>query len=229
MAVLVPEDWWFEGLNDSKKLGPEKCAELSQKLIQDPSLAYIEQFVTSWDLDRMRPNPALYAGYRRLFRGLQCPIKLDGSMDIPGVESIPRADQTIPAVMAASILAKARRDALMTDLHQSFPVYGWDSNKGYGTKQHQTGLSKNGRCVHHRTSYLPDQFLLVGGLVGLTDVLDDPAVEGALVDEPRRAPRGQDVAQAVQIVLVLVHARRARDMHDVELPRTHEYPRSATG
>jgi ribonuclease HII len=64
-----------------------------------------------------------------------------------------KGDDLSASIAAASILAKTHRDALMKGLHLDFPVYGWDKNVGYPTRQHYEGLQKYGYCVHHRKSF----------------------------------------------------------------------------
>ncbi|HRE47307.1 MAG TPA: ribonuclease HII [Aggregatilineales bacterium] len=65
-----------------------------------------------------------------------------------------RADESIPAVAAASIVAKVTRDRIMTDLHQMHSLYGWDRNHGYGTKDHIAALRRYGATEHHRTQFI---------------------------------------------------------------------------
>lgn len=64
-----------------------------------------------------------------------------------------KGDDRSMSIGAASILAKVYRDALMADLHQHFPVYGWNSNVGYPTPGHKAAIAEHGRCMHHRMSF----------------------------------------------------------------------------
>jgi ribonuclease HII len=64
-----------------------------------------------------------------------------------------KADQDVACVAAASVIAKVERDALMTQLHDQFPHYGWASNKGYGAKVHTDAIAAHGLCDFHRKSW----------------------------------------------------------------------------
>jgi ribonuclease HII len=88
---------------------------------------------------------------------------VDGNRFIP-YKKIPhqcfvKGDGRFASIAAASILAKTYRDQWMEKLHQEFPHYGWDRNKGYGTAQHRKAIEKWGLCNYHRKSFrlLPDQ------------------------------------------------------------------------
>ena len=69
------------------------------------------------------------------------------------VHTVVKGDATCASIAAASIIAKVHRDSLMVDLHAEFPEYGWNSNVGYGTKEHRRGLQLAGVSVHHRRSW----------------------------------------------------------------------------
>lgn len=76
------------------------------------------------------------------------------------VKVIPKADNLIPAVSAASIVAKVYRDNWMTELSKEFPQYGFENHVGYGTKEHMNKLKTNGPCSLHRVFYKPIQALM---------------------------------------------------------------------
>jgi ribonuclease HII len=80
---------------------------------------------------------------------------VDGTLNIPGAHCLPKADALVPAVSAASILAKVIRDRAMIDADELYPGYGFAKHKGYGVPQHQAALERLGPCALHRRSYEP--------------------------------------------------------------------------
>lgn len=70
------------------------------------------------------------------------------------IQSIIDADATIDSVILAGIAAKVTRDSLMYDIHAEYPTYGWDHNKGYGTKMHEEAIRAYGTCPYHRTLFV---------------------------------------------------------------------------
>jgi ribonuclease HII len=70
-------------------------------------------------------------------------------------EAIVKGDTKVPAISAASILAKVHRDRWCQEVHQQFPQYGFDQHKGYGTAFHLNALKVYGACLHHRKSFAP--------------------------------------------------------------------------
>jgi ribonuclease HII len=103
---------------------------------------------------------------REAFRRLICQVEadeyvVDGNLclQLPTrygglVRSQCNADETVPAVSAASIVAKVFRDTLMGELHRAHPMYGWSSNAGYGTREHVSALQCHGPCQHHRRDFV---------------------------------------------------------------------------
>ena len=83
-------------------------------------------------------------------------------LDIP-VNAIVRGDDTVPAISAASILAKVARDQAMLDYHRCYPDYGFDIHKGYLTKLHLEALLRHGPCPIHRKTYAPVRALIESG------------------------------------------------------------------
>ncbi len=86
-------------------------------------------------------------------------VLVDGNKEIPGIKlnqiSYLKGDQKIFSISIASIYAKVVRDKLMDDYHREFPDYGFNSNRGYGTKKHLTALMEKGPCLIHRRSFAP--------------------------------------------------------------------------
>ncbi len=80
--------------------------------------------------------------------------RLPPELPVPA-RAIVRGDATVPAISAASILAKVARDAHMIALHEAFPHYGFDRHKGYPTAEHFAALERHGPCPHHRRTFSP--------------------------------------------------------------------------
>lgn len=167
-GVRAPKDWTLKGLNDSKKLSAKKreslCLELL-KLIDNKIIAWHLAERSNEYIDQVGVYLALKEAHVEVFHALyqeDCLIITDGNLkfDKLGVDaydkqSVIKADNKFPTVMAASILAKTYRDGKMHALHHIYPMYGWDSNVGYGSKVHKNALEKYGPCPLHRFSYAP--------------------------------------------------------------------------
>lgn len=169
-----------DGLTDSKKISATKRHAIEQELITAQLEGWLDFEAATSAVDVIDDIGILKANFlamaeatNRLAARLlsQDPLGLsqkgacqiamvsvDGNLlpelDFPA-EPIIKGDGRILSIAAASIIAKQTRDAIMADLHKSFPFYGWDSNQGYGTKAHQEGLDNHGVCEHHRTSFAP--------------------------------------------------------------------------
>lgn len=159
-VVAVPPDWQLKGLRDSKKLSPEKREALDPEIVPH---VVLEAFLSAADIDKRGAYEALrflhesaISEASRLFPG--CPVILDGNQKVRGAICIPKADNLVPAVSAASVHAKVFRDRWMAkDIHERFPDYGFDQNKGYGTKHHYRALGVKGICDEHRRTFLKFQ------------------------------------------------------------------------
>lgn len=92
---------------------------------------------------------------------LSAPLTLDclgifgdcGDLELPPVRTVIKGDGSVPAIAAASIVAKVARDETMIALAEAHPHYGWESNVGYGTVKHRQGITELGPCIHHRRSF----------------------------------------------------------------------------
>jgi ribonuclease HII len=170
-GVRAPKDWAIEGLADSKKLkasSEKKLYEMRDKLnvlIESGEITWHLAERSNVQIDKMTPALALKSAYVEVFNTLYADdnhIISDGILNFTGLgvehmsmESMVKADTKIPAVMAASILAKTYRDEKMKALHLLHPMYGWESNAGYSTRDHLEAISKYGPCALHRYSYAP--------------------------------------------------------------------------
>lgn len=158
-AVILPADFKCDLLNDSKKL-TEKQRYALRDIIEKEALAYHVAYVSEEKIDEINILWASILAMHEALDGLsQIPehIIIDGNRfkpykDIP-YETVVKGDGKYLSIAAASILAKTYRDDYMMKLHQEFPQYGWDRNKGYPTKQHRQGIKDAGVTIHHRQSF----------------------------------------------------------------------------
>ena len=171
-AVILDPGQAIEGLGDSKKLS-EKRREALFPEIQSCSLAWSIVEVGVEEIDRMNILQATLAGMKRAVEQLSpAPgiALIDGNRS-PAMESevrtIVQGDRLIPAISAASILAKVYRDRLMQKMNQLYPGYEFDRHKGYPTARHLQCLKNLGPCEIHRKSFAPVQDLLTQRVLDL--------------------------------------------------------------
>jgi ribonuclease HII len=160
-AYVAPAGWSVPGLGDSKVLSAKQREKVYAQL--DLSRAVILT-VNPATIDDVGVFRALIGAHTQAIQILQsrgflsARVVVDGTLRlplVPNAESIPKADATIPAVMAASIIAKTNRDFAMHAAHEEYPRYGFQSHVGYGTREHLAALRSYGPCALHRTSYRP--------------------------------------------------------------------------
>jgi ribonuclease HII len=158
-AVILPPRYRNRFLNDSKKLTPELRDQLRPE-IEDKALAWAVASVDHEKIDEINILQAsLYAMHLALDQLLIRPahILVDGNRfhpykDIPHTCVI-KGDGIYASIAAASVLAKTWRDEYMTALHNKWPQYGWNKNKGYPTLKHRTAIRKYGFSPFHRKSF----------------------------------------------------------------------------
>lgn len=156
----------WQGIRDSKKLTPAKREKWFRILTAHPKIKWAVARVSPKIIDRINitqaANRAAHRVYRRLCgrSGLKpdlSQIVLDAGLHLPAHirhQIIIKGDEKIPWIAAASIIAKVSRDQTMLRLHKKYPMYGFDSHKGYGTKMHKKLLLKHGHSKIHRVSFL---------------------------------------------------------------------------
>jgi ribonuclease HII len=149
------------GLADSKVLSKKRRQELAE-IIQKEALAYGIGWVDARTID----NRGITAAVKRAMELALEAIKIDYQTVIidghfnflpenPKVRTLVKADALVPAVSAASIIAKVARDNYMAGLALQFPQYSFDSHVGYGTAAHVRALAEHGPCELHRMSFKP--------------------------------------------------------------------------
>jgi ribonuclease HII len=148
------------GLNDSKKLSARRREALALE-IRAKAAAWCIGVASPEEIDRLNILNATFLAMQRAVAGLSRPALgavVDGNrcppLPIP-VTAVVKGDAKIAAIAAASILAKTARDAMMRELHQRFPHYGFDRHMGYPTPAHLAALETFGPCPEHRRSFAP--------------------------------------------------------------------------
>jgi ribonuclease HII len=164
-AVILDPNNPIPGLNDSKKLS-EKQREKLAPLIRECALAWAVAYATVEEIDRLNILQATLLAMRRAVQALQVQPQLvlvDG-LYCPDTgiasEAIVKGDSKVAAISAASILAKTDRDALMLQLDEQYPHYGFALHKGYPTAAHLAALQAHGVSVVHRRSFKPVRVLI---------------------------------------------------------------------
>nr|WP_094853964.1 ribonuclease HII [Bordetella genomosp. 10] len=166
-AVILDPARPIDGLADSKVLTAERRDELAV-LIRENALAWFIAKSSVREIDKLNILRATMLAMQRAVAGL--PVKpglalVDGNQAPKlkcGVKTIIKGDALVPAISAASILAKTARDADLVRLHGKYPHYGFDQHKGYGTAMHLERLREHGPCPEHRQSFAPVKAWVAG-------------------------------------------------------------------
>ncbi|MFA5520318.1 MAG: ribonuclease HII [Castellaniella sp.] len=161
-AVILDPDHPIAGLADSKTVSAVRREALARQ-IRRHALAWHVASADAAEIDALNILQATLLAMRRACAGLASyPVAqalVDGRQLPPGLpypaRAVVRGDATVPAIAAASILAKTVRDAWCLDLHERFPEYGFDRHKGYPTALHLERLALHGPCAEHRRSFGP--------------------------------------------------------------------------
>lgn len=164
-AVILDPLRPIEGLADSKKLS-EKRRELLELDIKDRAIAYCVQEATIQEIDELNILNATLLAMRRAVLGLSIEpqvVLVDGNRppQLPmRTQTLVGGDDYVPAIQAASILAKVHRDRWCHEMDKVYPGYGFAAHKGYGTAQHQRALLELGVTPWHRRTFAPVAKLL---------------------------------------------------------------------
>lgn len=158
-AVILPKDFYLEGLTDSKKLS-EKKRELFYTIIKKEALSIGIGIIDEKRIDEINIYEATKEAMIQAINNLNpqpehilidaMPLKLD----IP-TTSIIKGDLLSISISAASVIAKVQRDHMLYEIDKEYPMYDLKNNKGYGTKKHLEALKKYGITKYHRLSYKP--------------------------------------------------------------------------
>lgn len=158
-AVILPEELFIPGLNDSKKLSEKRREELFN-VITEKAVAYSIASVDEKRIDEMNILNASLEAMNIAVGTLDIKpdfVLVDGNMTrglcFP-CEAVVKGDAKSASIAAASILAKVSRDRYMIKMAEEYPQYGFEKHKGYGTKAHSEAILKYGPCPIHRRSFL---------------------------------------------------------------------------
>lgn len=159
-AVILPKNFTSEIIKDSKKLS-EKKRLLAFEEIKKNALYWSFGFVNPKEIDTINIQNATHLAMHKAINGLGVTpehLLIDGNT-FENYEQIPytcviKGDNKFLPIAAASIVAKVIRDKYMTEIHDNYPHYKWDSNKGYGSKHHIDSIQSKGITPHHRSTFL---------------------------------------------------------------------------
>ncbi|MDO6491956.1 MULTISPECIES: ribonuclease HII [unclassified Cellulophaga] len=164
-AIILPEDFKNEILNDSKLLS-EKKRELLKPIIEEQVICFGVAHIYPKKIDEINIlNASILAMHKSIGKLTTKPefIIVDGNRfkQYKKIEHecIVKGDSKYMSIAAASVLAKTYRDAYMEKIHKEFPMYNWKKNKGYPTKEHREAIREFGLTKYHRKSFkqLPEQ------------------------------------------------------------------------
>ena len=161
-AVILPRDCWIDGVDDSKRLNPDRRRDLYER-IRAACIAVGVGAASAREIDSINIRRATALAMQRAVARLGDVdhLLVDG-LAVPelGTEThtaIVGGDGCVHCISAASIIAKVTRDGLMARLAARYPQYGWERNMGYGTREHLDALDRLGPTPHHRASFQPCQ------------------------------------------------------------------------
>lgn len=159
-AVILDDLNPIRGLADSKKLTPMRREQLYDEIRAKALCCSIAQASVE-EIDQLNILQATMLAMRRAVEGLRlkpAKVLVDGNrlpvLDVLA-EAIVKGDSLVPAISAASILAKVHRDRWCVEYHRQFPQYGFAAHKGYGTVEHMAALREHGACPQHRKTFAP--------------------------------------------------------------------------
>ena len=158
-AVILPQDFQNDLLNDSKQLSEEHRYEL-REIIQREAVAWAVGIVSNEEIDKINILRASILAMHRAVAQLKVRpqhLLIDGNRFSP-YEDIPhttvvKGDATYMSIAAASILAKTYRDDFMLKIHEEYPQYHWDKNKGYPAPIHREAIRQFGTTPYHRLTF----------------------------------------------------------------------------
>ena len=158
-AVILPENFQNDFLNDSKKLTEKQRYQL-RPVIEAEALDWAVEMITNNEIDEINILNASFLAMNKAVEKLKIKpnhLLIDGNrfrsyLKIP-YTCVVKGDGRFFSIAAASVLAKTYRDDFMFKVHEEFPYFSWDKNKGYPTKKHRAAIKKYGTTKYHRLSF----------------------------------------------------------------------------
>ena len=159
-AVILPEEFYIPDIRDSKKTSQKNRTQWSQEIKQE-AIAWSVARVEPEQIDLINILQATLLAMDLAWRGLSVRpdyLLVDGKNKVSQQEipqlALVKGDNRSVSIMAAAIIAKVHRDAVMEEYHDQYPEYGFAKHKGYGTRAHFSALHQHGPCTIHRNSFL---------------------------------------------------------------------------
>ena len=160
-SVVLPFGKILKGVDDSKKLSPQKREEMFYMIVENAvsiGIGYVDSMI----IDKVNILQATFEAMKRAICNMNVVpdyLLIDGNRTLDGIplfqHAVVKGDSKSQCIAAASIVAKVYRDRLMEGYDIEYPMYNFSKNKGYGTKEHMEALGKYGPCKIHRFSFAP--------------------------------------------------------------------------
>lgn len=182
-AVVLPEEVFISGLNDSKQLSAGKRDKLYDEILQK-ALSVSVNIVSISNIDDLNIYRATQQGMAEVL------LHLDMQPDVALIDAMPveagniktvslvHGDALSASIAAASIIAKVTRDRIMEKLAVQYPAYGFAGNKGYGSREHMLAIDEYGATVWHRRSYEPVKSMNLEPVKRRKNILYSPVKDG---------------------------------------------------
>ena len=182
-AVIMPQEFFISGLNDSKQISASKRDKLYDEILQK-ALSVSVNIVSISNIDELNIYRATQQGMAEVL------LHLDKQPDVALIDAMPveagdiktvslvHGDALSASIAAASIIAKVTRDRIMEKLDALYPVYKFANNKGYGSKDHMQAIDQDGVTEWHRRSYEPVKSLNLEAVKVQENILYSPLVDG---------------------------------------------------
>jgi ribonuclease HII len=160
-AVILPRSFTCPLLDDSKKLSKKKRDLLYAEITGNPEVIWAVATVEADEIDQINILRATHRAMGLALEALKVrpDIALIDGLPVKGLsiehEALVKGDGLSLSIAAASVIAKVTRDRIMEKIAAEFPLYGFESHQGYGTKKHIEALKNHGPCRYHRRSFQP--------------------------------------------------------------------------